>query len=81
MEIYSVDKSNNLGNWIAQKNKLFEFINNLIKGGLKYDQVLDRTESWNEAQTIKFLPFYVHEEVNLVWRRSLKKKHSGREKR
>ena len=73
MDVYSVDTSNNLGNWIMQKNKLLEFIHNLIKGDLKYDQVLDRTEIWNGEQTISFLPFYVHERVNLAWRRSIKK--------
>ena len=81
MEVNSVDKGNNLGNWIAQRNKLFEFIHNLINQSLKYGDVLDRTQSWNEAQTINFLPFFVLDEVNLAWRRSVKKKTSGSKKR
>jgi len=70
----------NLGNWHIQRNKLFEFIHNLINESLKYSDVLDRTQSWNKAQTINFLPFYVHERVNLAWRRSVKNKTSGRKR-
>ena len=50
----------NLGNWHIQRDKLGEFIHNLINESLKYGDVLDRTQTWNTAQTINFLPFYVH---------------------
>ena len=65
----------NLGNWITQRNKLLAFIHNLINESRKYSDVLDRAQSWNAEGTINFLPFYVHEEVNLAWRRAAKKKH------
>jgi len=63
----------NLGLWNKQRRKLVELAYNLIERGLEYGEVLDRTQTWNTAQTINFLPFYVFEEVNLVWRRSIKK--------
>lgn len=66
----------NLGDWDRQRRKLVEFAYNLIEKGLEYGEVLDRTQTWNTAQTINFLPFYVLEQVNLQWRRSAKKKHS-----
>jgi hypothetical protein len=74
MDAYSVDKRNNLGNWINQRSKLLQFIHNLINEGLKDGEVLDHAQSWNEEQVFVFLPFYVLEEVNLAWRRSVKKK-------
>jgi len=55
MEVYSADKSNNLANWITQRDKLVEFIHNLINENLKYGEVLDRTQTWNTAQAINFL--------------------------
>jgi len=75
MNAHSVDKSTNLGNWIKQRSKLLQFIHTLINEGLKDGEVLDRAQSWNAEQSINFLPFYVHERVNLNWQRALKKKH------
>jgi len=65
----------NLGHWNKQRRKLLEFAYNLVEKGLERGEVLDRTQTWNTAQTISFLPFYVRERVNLAWRRAAKKRH------
>ena len=63
----------NLGFWNKQRAKLVEFAYSLIDQGFEYDAVLDRTQSWNVKQAIKFLPYYVFERVNYAWRKSHKK--------